>query len=120
AELEYGSFNLVQGRALLNVPIVEDVLAAKFAASYRNRDGYVKNLIPGGRDFADEDVATFRGALLFTPNSDFELYLTADYLRDRSGSHPGRNVSDGTTLSCTVFNVCAPHANRVNVTSATY
>ncbi|MCK9544754.1 MAG: TonB-dependent receptor plug domain-containing protein, partial [Novosphingobium sp.] len=118
--VEYGSFDLFQGQALLNFPIVEDVLAGKLFASYRNRGGYIKNLEPGYKDLGGQDMATFRGALLFTPNDDIEIYASADYSRDRSDQMPGRNISSGTALSCTVFNVCNPHGNRRAVTNATF
>jgi iron complex outermembrane recepter protein len=117
--VEYGNYNLRQAQALVNVPIVPDVLAAKVFASVRKRDGYIKNLEAGFPDQGGQDIATFRGALLFQPTSDIEIYASADYIRDRSQPMPGRNVSGPDSLGCIVFAVCAPHAGQWAVTNAT-
>lgn len=116
---EYGNYDLKQFQALVNIPIIDDVLATKFFASYRNRDGYIKNLEPGQRDQGGQDIATFRGALLFKPTPDVEIYASADYSRDRSDPMPGRNISGPGTLSCIVFNVCNPHGGKWAVTNST-
>lgn len=117
-EGEYGSYNLIQVKGLLDFPIVPG-LSGKVFVSYRNRDGYIRDLAVPGKKLANEDLGTVRGALLFKPSDLFDLYLTGDYIRDHSGQHPGRNVSDATTLGCIVFKVCNPHGGQYLVSSAT-
>src|SRR3546814_19507971 len=40
AEVEYGTFNLLQAQALVNFPIVDDVLAGKIFVHARTRDDF--------------------------------------------------------------------------------
>jgi iron complex outermembrane receptor protein len=128
AEAEYGRYNLVQVRGLVNFPIIPDVLAAKVFGSYRHRDSWEKNLNPGGRDLGGEDLASIRGALLFTPTPDIDVYLTADYIRDRSEQRGGRNISTPPDLGCNAAVVgpdlvpllCGPHIGQRGVTGNGY
>lgn len=120
ARVEYGSHDLVQGQALINVPIVSDILAGKIYGMYRRRDAWVENLTPGYPDQGGEKRGTVRGALLFTPSADFSLYVTGDYSWDRSQQNPPRNVSDETMASCALFNLCDLHEGQRGVTGATF
>ena len=106
--LEYGSFNLLQGQALVNFPIVDGKLSGKLYANYRRRDNWVDNLAVPDKDMGGEKRGSFRGALLFTPTEDFEYYLTADYIWDRSPQLGGRPVPIARDRICTVYAVCTP------------
>ncbi|AMK19959.1 MULTISPECIES: TonB-dependent receptor [Sphingobium] len=110
--VEYGSYNLAQVQALVNFPVITDVLAAKVTANFRRRDDWVDNVLVPGADTGGEKRGSVRGALLFTPSADFKLYLTADYIWDRSSQAGARNVSPATDLGCVFFGVCNPGAGR--------
>ena len=120
AQFEYGSHDLMQGNVLLNAPIVDGKLAGKLYVGYRKRDGYFKNLfIPGNRE-SGEELGTVRGALLFTPTDQFEVYVTADYKWDRSDQSGARNVSGPTYSSCRVYGFCNLDGNRRRTTRANH
>ncbi len=75
-QLDYGAYDRTQAHARLDVPIVENVLAAKF--SFINLEGgnYVRNLTVPGNYMGGADTSTGRFGLLFTPNSNVEDYLS--------------------------------------------
>jgi len=116
-ELEYGSKDLIQVQGLINFPIIENVLAGKIYGMYRNRDGWIKNIENSGKNSGAEQRSTIRGALVYTPIDTFNLYITADYIRDESEQLGFRNVSDSSQLGCVFFNECAPHRDMRRVTS---
>jgi len=118
AEVEYGSYNLLQAQSLMNFPILKNVLAGKIYGNYRHRDAWVTNLAVPGGDLGAESNGTVRGALLFTPTGRFKLYLTGDYLYNRDSQMGGQNISRPTSLGCKVFGVCGIHNGMRRVTSA--
>ncbi len=120
ASIEYGSYNLVQAQGLINVPVIADVLAVKLYANYRSRDGWVKNLAVPDHDLGGEKRGTVRAALLFKPTDDFELYLSGDYLWDRSQQPGQRLFADTTQVVCGAFGFCGPDPDIRRVTSATF
>lgn len=120
AQIEYGNLNTVQAQALVNLPIVKDVLAAKLFASYRHRGEYVENLAPGFDDIGGQRLGSVRAALLFKPTDDFTYYLSADYLWDRSSQQETRNLSGPAVLNCSRFGFCMTDAGRRDVSRINY
>src|SRR3546814_15561395 len=53
AEGEYGNYNSIKGKAMVNIPLGENA-GIRVAGIYLNRDGYTKNLFLGKR-FDDLD-----------------------------------------------------------------
>ena len=82
AELGYGSFNDVQGRALVSGKIA-DGLSGSIAYIHRSRDGvtYDPTL---GRDVNRIDLNAWRGKLRFTGIENLDALLTLNVTRDRS------------------------------------
>lgn len=127
-EMEYGRYNLLQIRGLLNFPIVQDKLAGKLFVSYRQRDSWEKNETPGAKDLGGENLFSVRGALLFTPSDDIDVYVSGDYIRDRSEQRGGRNVSNSSDLACNpavvgadlVPILCGPDIGKRGVTGNGY
>jgi iron complex outermembrane recepter protein len=76
---EYGSFDLMSGQAVLNLPIVADKAALRISGFGRKRDGLVRN-IPNGERFNDEGSWGGRMQLRFQPNDKLTIDLGADYL----------------------------------------
>lgn len=64
--------------AAVSGPIVENVLTARLSGYTNQRDGLV-NRIGEEDSLNDRDEFGFRGALRFTPNSDLEVILRADF-----------------------------------------
>ena len=75
-----GDHGRYEAQAMINLPIVDDLLAVRFAGTYLNVDGYIKNRLPnapfhghlsGSRERAG------RASLLFTPSPTLRLLLRA-------------------------------------------
>lgn len=81
-ELTFQNYSGYGGAVSLTGPLVADRLAMRLYFSAHDRDGYVgvrqaaTTNIP---DQNDEHVYTIRGQLLWTPDPNFDLNLTADY-----------------------------------------
>ena len=88
-DVRYGSYDNVRFRGALNVPIVEDKLAARVTFVSEDRDGYEKNLYPGGTEGSDADVLYWRTQLLFEPTDKLSLTFRASQFESR-GVGPGR------------------------------
>ena len=118
ASVEYGSFDLIQAQGLINVPVIADTLAVKLYGNYRHRSSWVHNTAVPGGDLGGEDRSTLRGALLWRPTSNVEVYLTADYLRDRSEQPGQRLVADPSQVVCGAFGLCGPDLGLRHTTQA--
>lgn len=127
-EVEYGRYDFVQGRGLFNFPIIQEKLAGKIFASYRRRDSWEENVSPGAKNLGGEKLASVRGAVMFTPTDTIDVYLSADYIRDRSEQRGGRNVSSPPALACNaavvgpelVPSLCGPHTGQRGITGNGY
>jgi iron complex outermembrane receptor protein len=89
--LDYGRFDRVEARGLVDLPIT-DTLAANLMGSYRRGGGYYANKSTG-ETMGDADVFAIRGGLLWSPSDETSWYVTADYRQNRSEQPGGRNVS---------------------------
>ena len=80
--LEYGNFGHVKVDGMANLPI-SDTLSLRFAARYRNDDGFVKDITTGQwvRGKTSEAV---RAKLQWKPTSDFVAVLSVDYNHETS------------------------------------
>ena len=69
---------------------LSETLAGRFAIMYNQHDGYLKNLYPldavgappgvgAGADMGDDDTLALRGSLLFEPNDDLSVSLSANF-----------------------------------------
>lgn len=81
-EATYGRFNRIDVRANLNIPLVEDKLAASLAFSSHDIDGYVERPLAGD-ELGGIDSKGVRGQILWTPSDNFDLLLSSDYTRHR-------------------------------------
>jgi iron complex outermembrane receptor protein len=79
-EAEYGNFDSIRLRAMVNLPISEN-LGIRLAGTYLNRDGYTKNLYTNDR-IDDRDLFALRGTLSWEPTTDTRLDLIAYYFRE--------------------------------------
>ena len=76
AEVSYGKFDSLTGRAVVNVPIAEDILAAKFFYFHNESDGYYEDFFTGeNRGFSNSE--NFGGTLMATVDG-LEILLTAE------------------------------------------
>ena len=107
ASVRAGSYGRIEGRAALNVPLVDDKLAFRIAAISQTSDGYYKNgkvslgvagalgaagdYVGDGRDLGGDDVVAGRAKLLWTPNDDVDVLFQYELLRDDSDTPPAVN-----------------------------
>lgn len=81
AELEYGNFDSIKAKGMINVPIGESI-AARVAGFYLKRDGYTTNLF-NGQDIDDREMYAVRGSLRFEPGPDTTIDLMGYYFREK-------------------------------------
>lgn len=81
AEAEYGNYNSMKGKAMVNIPI-GDTLGLRVAGIYLNRDGYTKNMFLNTR-IDDRDLYSVRGSLRWEPSDNTTVDLLASYFHER-------------------------------------
>lgn len=81
AEAEYGNYDSMKGKAMVNIPI-GDTMALRVAGIYLNRDGYTKNAFLDTR-IDDRDLYSVRGSLRWEPSDDTTIDLMASYFREK-------------------------------------
>ena len=115
---DYSRFDRVQGRILVNVPLVKDILAIKVAYDQKAGGNYITNLYTGKRNMGGTNVATPRLAVLFTPSEKFEWLVNASATMNHSPQQGLRNANGPTIppyqaqpLSCTFFGFCGPNTD---------
>tara|TARA_R110001606_G_scaffold12165_4_gene52332 strand:- start:8492 stop:10531 length:2040 start_codon:yes stop_codon:yes gene_type:complete len=78
----YGSYNNARALVALNLPIIKDKLAVRFAGQSISRDGYGEDIT--GNDVSDDNVLSGRLQLLAEPTPASRIVLSADYVRQRN------------------------------------
>lgn len=80
-ELEYGNYNSVKAKGMVNVPL-GDVAAVRVAGFYLNREGYTQNLFDGSK-IDDRDMFGLRGSIRIEPSSGTTIDLMAQYFHEK-------------------------------------
>ena len=75
AALSYGTYNDWHGSAHVTGGLVPDLLAFSLSGDYHRRDGYIRDLIGGGK-IGKLKGNTLRGKLLLTPSPAVEITLS--------------------------------------------
>jgi iron complex outermembrane recepter protein len=76
-EISYGNYDSWAGRAVVNVPIIDGVLAAKGFYFHNQSDGYYRNAIRNKR-VGKSNNENFGASFLFTPSYNFDALLTLE------------------------------------------
>ena len=95
----FGNFDRTQLRGIINAPIVEGKLAARVAADYNLRDGFLENLQPGVGDINDRDRLNIRAQLLWEPTAETELRVIGSYFKANESCCGAVLFSNGGTVS---------------------
>lgn len=82
AEMTVGNLGFLQGKAAINLPLVDDLLAVRVSGSVTSRDGTVTNQFTG-KKLNNRKSYLLRGQLLFTPGSNVSVRLIGDYAKQR-------------------------------------
>lgn len=106
-----GNFGTFEFSGILSGPIIEDVLRSRLTFTHRERDGYIKDTSPFGKDINNLDDRNVALAFEFTPTDNLTFYVRAnDRKADRrfnggDGSFPivmsqnGEFMRDTTSLA---------------------
>lgn len=81
AEAEYGNYDSMKGKAMINIPL-GDTAGIRVAGIYLNRDGYTKNSFLGTR-IDDRDLYSVRGSFRWEPTENTTIDLLASYFREK-------------------------------------
>ncbi|MBE1526971.1 outer membrane receptor protein involved in Fe transport [Sphingopyxis sp. OAS728] len=81
AEAEYGNYDSMKGKAMVNIPL-GDTMGIRVAGIYLNRDGYTKNTFLDTR-IDDRDLYSVRGSFRWEPSPDTTIDLLASYFREK-------------------------------------
>tara|TARA_B100000959_G_scaffold232576_1_gene249528 strand:- start:151 stop:2637 length:2487 start_codon:yes stop_codon:yes gene_type:complete len=103
-----GNAGQVTTDALLNIPLIEGVLAGRVSMQTRRDDGFMKDR--SGRKWNETDSKSARAKLLWTPTDTFEAMLTAEYYGARETAGLGKCI--GATGSGTGLDFIASIAGR--------
>jgi iron complex outermembrane receptor protein len=92
----YGRFDERSGTAIINLPIVDDVLALRGGFSILKRDGYIRESTSGAL-IGDRDSWTGRVKALVRPTETFSLLLSAELHKTDALMEPYRLAFVSTT-----------------------
>ncbi|MET0371638.1 MAG: TonB-dependent receptor [Sphingobium sp.] len=81
--VDAGQYHLFAGRAAINLPIVDDVLAVRLAAQVTKRNGFGRSAITGQDLGQDRNQFVGRASILFTPNERFTATLKGEYYQSK-------------------------------------
>ena len=79
-DLEYGNYESIRARAMINLPIGE-TLGVRVAGFYLNRDGYTKNVFNDTR-IDGRDIYAVRGSIRWQPTVDTTVDLMGYYFHE--------------------------------------
>jgi iron complex outermembrane recepter protein len=86
-DVTLGSFNRLDVRGSVNVPLSDD-LAVTVSAINMTNDGYYKHAVTGA-NLGRKNSSAVRGTALWQAGEKLSFFLTADYAKDRSGLQSG-------------------------------
>ncbi|MDR1980400.1 MAG: TonB-dependent receptor [Tannerellaceae bacterium] len=86
----YGSYNRKLADGFINTPITGDKLLNRFAFTFEDRDGYIKNL--SGGDLNGKNVYALRNSTRWFAGEKTMIDLTLDYQHD---NYPGTSFKNG-------------------------
>jgi len=92
-EMTFGSFGRHDFKAIVNAPVVEDVLSAKVSYSNLNDNGHLENLAVGGNRQGGKEFQSINVGLLFEPTDNLNIYAQFDHIADRGDAGPLQDIS---------------------------
>ena len=80
AEGEYGNYDSIRAKAMINIPLGE-TLAVRLAGFYLNRGGYTKNLYDNSR-IDDRNMYSVRASIRWEPSVDTTVDILGSYFKE--------------------------------------
>ena len=93
-DISYGNFDASEVRAMVNIPIITDMLGIRFAADLLRHGGFVKN-IADNKNVDSNDTYSGRASIRFQPTTDTTIDLIGAY------SHEGDSHMRAVKQLCT-------------------
>jgi iron complex outermembrane recepter protein len=87
--LRPGNFDAIDTESMLNVPLIEDLLATRVTFFTSQRDGYVHNSSLD-EDYGDANDLSFLGSLRLTPSEDLTFDLSGMWNRSHTRGRGGQ------------------------------
>lgn len=84
--VEAGNYDMYGGEAAVNVG-VSDTLAIRASGKFSRRDGFTKNLVPGGDRFDDDHTNAWRLGILWRPNDAVESYTVYQHFKQNNAGN---------------------------------
>ena len=86
--VDYSNYDTKNVEAIVNVPVVKDMLAVRGNIKYTESDGYIKNVNPIGGG-SESEYKYARAKIRFTPTEDLSVDVTGTLASERSGMREG-------------------------------
>ncbi|MEH6678009.1 TonB-dependent receptor [Phenylobacterium sp.] len=99
-------------KGMVNIPLVQDKLALRAVATYRNDPGYLDNVGIGETGSSDITIGGGRLSLVWTPTDATEVSWLSLYQKTEADDAPYRNPAFGDLARSTAF----AEANETDVT----
>lgn len=99
-------------KGMVNIPLVQDKLALRAVATYRNDPGYLDNVGIGQNGSSDITIGGGRLSLVWTPTDATEVSWLSLYQKTEADDAPYRNPAFGDLARSTAF----AEANETDVT----
>ena len=99
---DVGRYRHLDLKALVNIPLIEDRLAAKVSLRQLQNDTFQRN-VTRDENVDGRDLVSGNLALLFTPNDSIDALLTIDWYDDESHPPELLNVSTDSPLDPDLF-----------------
>jgi iron complex outermembrane receptor protein len=109
-QVQFGNYNDHGFEGAINVPVIQDKLALRFAAKAEERDGFTKD-ITNGQELDDRNYISGRISALWRPADMIENLVIADYYNTHTAgtSNELSNYNPGNTL-VKLFGNAVPNA----------
>jgi outer membrane receptor protein involved in Fe transport len=114
ADYQVGDYDLQRWRGAINVPLLPERAAARFAFISEEHDGYQINLTDPDQDKRADDADNFglRSHLKFNPTDNFEALLSYNYYRAKGVGPGAKLVATPHTVRC-----LAPSSAQTEITN---
>ncbi len=108
-----------QGSAMVNIPLVEDVLALRLVGYKRDDPGFIDNVTLGLKDMNSVETTGGRAALRWTPNDSFTASATMYYQDQEVGGGFHINTSLGDDDPVTDIGAREPFLDKIKLYNIT-
>lgn len=99
----YGNYNQSQLQGYVNIPLITDVAAIRFAGDWTRRDGVVDNIADGSK-IDSQNTYSLRGSLRFQPSEDTTIDIIGSYSHEADSKMRARKqlctTDPSGTLGC--------------------